>query len=59
VQVTLLALAEYLEQVLEEKADSVDVNKAHDKVVYTAKVGKQVFVITCEESDPDTQEPSV
>ena len=54
---TLLAFAEKLRSAIH--ADAVEEReRRHERVVYEARVGKQVFMVTCEESAPDRPEPA-
>jgi hypothetical protein len=54
---TLLAFAEQLRGAI--AADEVLEERHHERVVYTARVGKQTFVVTCEEGAPDRDEPAI
>ena len=56
---TTLALGEQLGTFLAGQADRLETEKAHNKVIHRVFIGKQVFVVTCEESAPDTREPAV
>jgi len=54
---TLLAFAEHLRHAIE--ADEVLEDRHHERVVYTARVGKQTFRVTCEEEAADKDEPAI
>ncbi len=54
---TLAALAETVGGALASDADSVEKQKDGHKIVYKATVGKQAFLVTCEELAPDRQDP--
>lgn len=54
---TLLAFAERLRQCIE--ADEVQEDRHHERVVYRALVGKQMFIVICEEGEPDRDEPAM
>jgi hypothetical protein len=54
---TLLAFAERLRGAI--TADEISEERHHERVVYTARVGKQTFVVTCEEQAPDRDEPAM
>jgi hypothetical protein len=57
---TTLALAEQISRTVAETADTVEeVECSHDRVVYRVTVGRQVFIVTCEESAPDKRAPTV
>ncbi|MCZ2075850.1 MAG: hypothetical protein LC130_12730 [Bryobacterales bacterium] len=57
---TTLALAEQISRTVAETADTVEeVERSHDRVVYRVTVGRQVFIVTCEESAPDKRAPTV
>ncbi len=57
---TTLALAEQISRTVAETADAVEeVERSHDRVVYRVTVGRQVFMVTCEESAPDKRAPAV
>ena len=56
---TTLALGEEIGRFLGEVADNVETEQHHDRVIHRVSVGKQVFVVTCEESAPDKREPAV
>jgi len=56
---TTLALGEEVGRFLAGQSDRVETDQSHDKVIHRVMIGKQVFVVTCEESAPDTSEPSV
>jgi len=54
---TLLAFAERLRDAM--VADEVLEDRHHERVVYKARVGKQTFVVTCEETAADRDEPAI
>ncbi len=54
---TTLALGEEIGRFLAGQADQVETDQTHDKVIHRVTIGKQVFVITCEEGVPDKREP--
>jgi len=55
---TLLAFAEELRRGL--NADGVEEREQrHSRVVFEARVGRQVFVVTCEEGAADREEPAM
>ena len=56
---TTLALAEKIGRLVAEIGDRVETKTEHHKVVHLVTVGKQVFVVTCEESAPEKREPAV
>jgi hypothetical protein len=56
---TTLALGEQLGRFLAGQVDRVETEQAHERVIHRVMIGKQVFVVTCEESAPDTREPAV
>ena len=56
---TVLALAEHLEHCLAERADHVRKETSNARVIFTATVGKQSFVVTVEELAKDSDEPAI
>jgi hypothetical protein len=56
---TTLALGERLGRFLAGEADRVETEESHSRVTHRVMIGKQVFIVTCEESEPDTREPAV
>jgi len=56
---TNLALAELIREFLVAKAGHVDTEQHNQRVLHRVTIGKQVFVVTCEESVPDKSEPAV
>jgi len=54
---TLLAFAERLRNAM--IADEIEEETHHERVVYTARVGKQTFVVTCVEGAADRDEPAI
>jgi hypothetical protein len=54
---TLLAFAERLRDAM--LADEVSEDRHHERVVYTARVGKQTFKVICEEEAADRDEPAM
>jgi hypothetical protein len=56
---TTLALGEEIRDFLASLADRVDTDERHGLVIHRVTVGKQVFVVTCQESTPDKVEPAV
>jgi hypothetical protein len=56
---TVLALAGHIEHCLSEYADEVQSETSNFRVMYTATVGKQAFVVTIEELAKDAPEPAL
>ncbi len=56
---TNLALAEKIRGLLLAEADRVDTEPHNQRVIHRVTIGRQVFVVTCEESVPDKSEPAV
>jgi hypothetical protein len=56
---TALALGEEIGEFLSSRADRVDTDETHERVIHRVMVGKQVFIVTCQESTPDKTEPAV
>jgi len=56
---TNLALAELIREFLVAKVGRVDTEQHNQRVLHRVTIGKQVFVVTCEESVPDKSEPAV
>jgi hypothetical protein len=57
---TTLALGEQIGRFLaDSQADQVETEQSHERVVHRVTIGKQVFVVTCEESAPEKSEPAV
>ena len=55
---TLLAFAEQLRGAI--PADAVEESeRRHGRVVYRVLVGRQAFLVTCEEAEPDRDEPAI
>jgi hypothetical protein len=57
--VTVLSLAEHIEQCLLERADELSRDTSNRRVTYTATIGKQSFVVTVEEHAKDWVEPAI
>lgn len=57
---TTLALAEQIGRMLAESVDNLETaERSHGRVVLRVAVGRQVFIVTCEESTPDKRAPAV
>lgn len=56
---TTLALGEEIGAFLAQRADRVETEETHRRVTHKVTIGKQVFVVTCEESAADKVEPAV
>lgn len=53
----VLALAERIGRGRRRNLD--ETRREHQKVVYRVKIGKQVFIVTCQEAVPDKEEPAL
>lgn len=56
---TALALGERLGRFLAGHADRIETESSHVKVIHRVIIGKQLFLVTCEECAPDKVEPAV
>ena len=56
---TTLALGEAVGKFLSGQSDRVETDAAHQKVVHRVTIGKQQFLVTCEELAHDKSEPAV
>ena len=56
---TTLALGEQIGRYLTGCEYRVQTVEAHAKVTHEVTIGKQIFIVTCEESAPDKQESAV
>ena len=56
---TTLALAERIADALTGAADHLETSHEDGKVVHHVSIGKQLFIVTCEELAADKPEPTV
>ena len=56
---TTLALGEQIGRFLAGHADAVETERKHEKVTHRVRIGKQVFLVSCEETAPDRPDPEV
>ena len=56
---TTLALGDEVGRFLAGQAERVETERRHERVIHRVIIGKQVFVVTCEEDTPDKSEPAV
>ena len=56
---TLPVFAERIEHAIANGPDRIEKQETHARIVFTVTVGRQTFVVTCEEGPHDRGDPEV